>query len=137
MKQFIKFGIVGLSNTVISYLIYVVSLRILGACGLFPDSDYMISSVIAFILSVLWSFYWNDRFTFKKEQSEERSFLRSLLKTYVSYSFTGLLLYNILLYVQVDIMGVSKLIAPIFNLLVTVPLNFLLNKFWVFRKNRQ
>jgi putative flippase GtrA len=33
----------------------------------------------------------------------------------------------------VGFFGVSKLIAPILNLLVSVPVNFLLNKFWAFR----
>lgn len=134
MKQFIKFGIVGVSNTVISYLIYIVALKIFQKSGLFPTADYLISSVIAFLLSVLWSFYWNNKYTFKKENTDERSIWRTLFKTYMSYALTGLILNNILLYVCVEAIDISKNIAPIINLMITVPLNFVLNKYWAFKK---
>lgn len=134
MKQFIRFGIVGLSNTIISYLIYIVCLKLFERFGLFLKADYVISSVIAFLLSVLWSFYWNNKYTFKKENGEYRSVWKALFKTYLSYALTGLILNNIFLYIWVEMLGISKSIAPIINLIVTVPLNFILNKYWAFRK---
>ena len=134
IKQFIKFGIVGFSNTIISYLIYVGGLSLLQRYSLFSQYDYMICSVIAFALSVLWSFFWNNRYTFQKKEGEERNLFSALLKTYVSYSFTGLFLSNVLLYIQVNNIGISKVIAPIINLIVTVPLNFVMNKYWAFKR---
>ena len=132
--QFVKFGIVGLSNTVISYVIYLVSLLLFQKVNLFPKVDYLISQVIAFILSVLWSFYWNRRFVFEAD-NEEVSWIKALIKTYISYAFTGLFLNSVLSILWVDVLHISKLIAPIINLLVSVPLNFILNKFWAFKKN--
>lgn len=135
--QFIKFGIVGLSNTAISYIIYVISLFLFKKLQLFSNIDYFLSSVIAFILSVLWSFYWNNKMVFKLTDGEKRSVWKTLLKTYVSYSFTGLFLNNILLILWVQICHVSEWIAPIINLIVSVPLNFLINKFWAFKKEEK
>ena len=60
LMQFVKFGIVGLSNTVISYVIYVVTLILFQKNNLIPSVDYLAAQVIAFVLSVLWSFYWNN-----------------------------------------------------------------------------
>ena len=60
--QFVKFGIVGVSNSVISYILYVVALLFLQNFNVFPTFDYIISQVISFLLSVLWSFYWNKKF---------------------------------------------------------------------------
>lgn len=54
--QFVKFGIVGLSNTMISYLLYILSLFWFQWIGVFPNTDYIISSMIGFCLSVLWCF---------------------------------------------------------------------------------
>lgn len=133
--QFVKFGIVGVSNTVISYVLYVASLAVFRKVGLCSGMDYIIASVIAFILSVLWSFYWNNRMVFRLEDGQERSPWKALLKTYISYSFTGLFLNNILLILWVQVFHVSELIAPIINLLISVPVNFVLNKFWAFSKN--
>lgn len=132
MKQFIKFSIIGVSNTLISYGIYMFCLLIFQKWNLLPEIDYFVGSVIAFLLSVLWSFYWNDRLTFENKTGERRVKWKVLIKTYLSYSVTGLILNNIFLYLWVDMMDISKNIAPIINLMITVPLNFILNKFWVF-----
>lgn len=132
--QFIKFGIVGVSNTVVSYVIYVISLLIFQKNGWFVKADYLIAQVIAFVLSVLWSFYWNRKYVFNSEDGEAVSWYKALIKTYISYAFTGLFLNTILSVLWVQILGISKMIAPIVNLLISVPLNFIMNKFWAFKK---
>ena len=105
--QFLRFGIVGLSNTV--------------------------AQGIAFVISVVWSFYWNNRIVFTLQDGEKRSILKTFVKTFVSYSFTGLILNSALLILWVRILHISEFVAPIINLLVSVPLNFLINKFWAFK----
>ena len=134
MIQFVKFGIVGVSNTVISYVLYTVCLLGLRKVGILSGIDYIVAQVVQFILSVLWSFYWNNKYVFELKHGEKRSLWQSLLKTYVSYSFTGLFLSSILLVLWVQVCGISEFVAPIINLLVSVPLNFLINKFWAFKK---
>lgn len=132
--QFVKFGIVGVSNTIISYVLYAGCLLIFRGIGILSGIDYIVAQVIQFILSVLWSFYWNNKYVFELKKGEKRSLWKSLLKTYVSYSFTGLFLSSILLVLWVQILGISEFIAPIINLLISVPLNFIINKFWAFKK---
>lgn len=130
--QFVKFGIVGLSNTVVSYVIYVVSLLLLQKAGLLPQIDYLVAQFIGFVLSVLWSFYWNNKFVFQDSEGK-RNLWQALLKTYMSYAFTGLFLNSILSLLWVEVFQWSKMIAPMINLLVSVPLNFIMNKFWAFK----
>lgn len=131
--QFVRFGIVGVSNTVISYVLYVCSLWLFKKVGVLPKADYLIAQMIAFVLSVLWSFYWNNKMVFVQEEDQERVWWKALLKTYVSYSFTGLFLNSILLVLWVQVLGISEFLAPLINLLVSVPLNFIINKFWAFK----
>ena len=130
--QFVKFGIVGVSNTVISYLIYLGVIKACEAANMFAKFDYIIATVVSFVLSVLWSFYWNKRFVFELEGGM-KTMLAALVKTYISYSFSGLFLSSILSVFWVEVVGISKLISPILNLLISVPVNFLLNKFWAFK----
>lgn len=132
--QFMKFGIVGISNTVISYVLYAVSLLGFQKFGIFAKFDYLVAQVIAFVLSVLWSFYWNNKVVFVLKEGEKRSLWHSLIRVYISYSFTGLFLNSILLILWVKIFHISEFIAPIINLLISVPVNFLINKFWAFQK---
>lgn len=133
--QFIKFGLVGLSNTLISYIVYLIILWLCSKTGFFGSKDYIIAIIVSFILSVLWSFYWNKKYVFYLDVGF-RSTLLALLKTYVSYSFSGLFLSSVLAVFWVEIIGVSKLISPILNLLISVPINFVLNKFWAFKKSK-
>ena len=124
--QFVKFGLVGVSNTVIAYVVYVLVLQL--------KIHYVIANMIGFFISVINAFYWNNKFVFKSEEGEHRSIWKAFLKTLISYSGTGVVLANILLVLWVEIVHLPKEIAPIINLLITIPLNFLLNKFWAFLK---
>jgi len=136
--QFIKFGIVGFSNTAIGYLIYYPMVYV--------GAHYLVASVTSFIISVLNAFFWSNKYVFKRRDDEKRDIWGALLKTFASYAFTGLVLQNVLLLIFIDVLRVgnlfsgyfdpkdsSKYIAPVFCLAVTVPLNFILNKKWVFR----
>lgn len=126
MLQFIKFGMVGATNTLISYSIYYIALL----AGL----HYQIGNFLAYVITVFISFMINGNWVFKKKDGEERGFWKPLLKVYISYGVTSLLLNAVLLYIQIDLFNMPKQIAPIINLVITIPLNFLLNKYWAFGK---
>ena len=131
-KEFLQFGLVGVSNTIISYLLYVVTLLLVSKSGV--KFDYIIANIVSWLLSVLWSLYWNNKFVFKKEEGEKRNIWAALFKTYVSYGFTGLILNNILSVLWVSVLHISKMLAPIINLVISIPINFFMNKLWAFGK---
>ena len=131
-KEFLQFGLVGVTNTIISYLLYVVTLLLVSKSGV--KFDYIIANIVSWLLSVLWSFYWNNKFVFKKEEGEKRNIWAALFKTYVSYGFTGLILNNILSVLWVSVLHISKMLAPIINLVISIPINFFMNKLWAFGK---
>lgn len=130
--QFIKFGVVGLSNTCISYFIYLFFLWLFQKLCVFERFDYLIAQLIGFVISVCWSFFWNNKYVFK-EDDKKRSVFRSFVKTFVSYASTGLVLSSILSFIWVELLFIPKEFAPVINLLFTVPLNFILNKLWAFK----
>lgn len=123
--QFIKFGIVGGINTVLSYLIT-------NGCYYLLDLHEQISNLVAFLITVYISFTLNSKFVFN-ENEENRNYWKSLLKVYASYSITGLFLTAILLYIEEELIGIPHYIATLMNLIVTVPINFILNKFWAYK----
>jgi len=120
-KQFLKFGIVGISNTLLSLTIYYILV--------YFCVNYLLANVIAFVVSVLNAYYWNSRFVFKQNKENK---IKRLVKVYISYGVTFLIGQG-LLYLMVNLIGISKFVAPVINLVVTIPLNFILNKFWAFR----
>jgi Predicted membrane protein len=124
--QFIKFGIVGVSNTLISLGVYWL-------CYYFLHLHYQLANVIAFVVSVTNAYYWNSRYVFKTgEKRDAKAHAKAYLKAFASYGAT-FLLSTALLTFWVEVCHISEGIAPVINLLVTIPLNFVLNKFWAFK----
>ncbi len=126
--QFVQFGIVGVSNTLISYIVYIILVSL--------GSYYLIASLIGFLISVINAFYWNNKYVFKSRKEEKRTLCGAFIKTFASYAGTGLILNNILLIIWIDILEINEMAGPIINLFITIPLNFLLNKYWAFKRSK-
>ncbi|MDD3410594.1 MAG: GtrA family protein [Eubacteriales bacterium] len=125
--QFVKFGIVGLSNTLISQLTYWL-------CYYGFHWHYQVCNIVAFVVSVTNAYYWNSRYVFKSGVSFSLAqHVRAYLKAFLSYGST-FLLGTALLTVWVEACHIDAGLAPLINLIITIPLNFVLNKFWAFRK---
>lgn len=122
--QFIKFSIVGISNTAISLFVYYVFILI-------NKDFYQLGNVFGWIIGVLNSFYWNNKYVFK--QNDEHSNLKRVLKSYFAY-FLTFILTIVLLHIEIEFLNLSKVVCPIMNLMVTTPINFLVNKHWIFKE---
>lgn len=122
LVQFIKFGFIGASNTLISTAVYYLFVWV-------DPKLYFIGNVVGWVVSVFNSFFWNNRFVFR---DSEFSWLQKLIRTYVAYG-GSFIVGSILLALQVQVLGVSEWIAPWINMVITIPLNFVLNKFWAFK----
>lgn len=129
--QFIKFVIVGVTNTAVAYGSNVFVLFCLLPFGI--SWDFVVGNTVSFFVGVSWAFYWNSKYVFVLEEGKDRRILHALIKTYIAYAFTGLVLSNALSYLWIDYLDISKYIAPLINLIITVPLNYIINKYWTFK----
>lgn len=132
MLQFVKFGIVGVSNSLVNYFAYVGSLLAFRNLGWFRNGDFLAAQIVAFALSVLWSYYWNNRYVFT-DTAGRNSWIKTLVRTFAAYSFTGLILSEALLLLWVQVVGLSAFVAPVLNILICFPINFVINKLWTFQ----
>lgn len=120
-EKFIKFAIVGFGNLFISLVTYYLLV--------FFSINYQIANIGGFITGSLNGYIWNRVWVFKNSKKN----LSSIVKFYFSYLSTWLL-SAILLYIWIEIFNISDKIAPIINVVITTPINYLLNKYWVFKK---
>lgn len=148
LVQFVKFGIVGVSNTAISYGIdllcfyvlfakaeFVSLISLLSSMGITTQAETLktvFASILAFVISVTNSYYWNNRYVFSSGEKTFSEHLKSYFKTVICYGVTGLVLSPAIKVVLKN-MGIPYYIASLGSLVVTIPLNFLLNKFWAFK----
>lgn len=133
--QFIKFGLVGVSNTAISYGIEMLCFYILFARLNWPDrSRILLSTALAFTVSIVNSYYWNNRFVFTDANRKAvTGHVIAFMKMALCYALTGLLL-SPLLKVWMHERGIAYWAASLLTLIITVPLNYVLNKLWAFRE---
>ena len=151
LLQFIRFGLVGVCNTIVSYVVYSV-------CYYLLDLNFHISNFWGFMIGVMSAYCLQSRFVFHEDNDEERTkWWKVLIKTYSSYAFTGLVVAEILLIFWLDLIDISRYlnslcgllnhynisisptdlsvsIVPFLNMFITVPLNFCINKFWAYKK---
>lgn len=132
--QFIKFGIVGVSNTLISYGIEMVCYYFLFANVPWLDNiKIIITSILAFTISVTNSYYWNNKYVFATGSPKKlKDHLKTFVKTVLCYGSTGLLLAPAIK-IYLNHMGLPYWIASLLSFIVTIPLNFILNKLWAFQ----
>ena len=124
IMQFIKFAVVGGSNTFIGLAVYYALLWV--------GAHYLCANTVSWVISVFNAFYWNNRYVFKNDVY----WVKALGKTYASYGIS-FIIGMILMYMIVDGIGMSDKLAPIVTICVTTPLNFFMNKFWTFRNVEQ
>jgi len=122
VKQFFKFCLIGVSNTLVHLGVYFVLVHF--------SVHYLIANAIAFTVSVGNAYLWNRLFVFSLDSGNG---LRAFFKTFTVYFFSTFLFGSVLLFVFVDILHISQQIAPLINIAIVTPINFLLNKFWAFK----
>ncbi|HJA88269.1 MAG TPA: GtrA family protein [Candidatus Parabacteroides intestinavium] len=121
-RQAIKFGIVGVGNTLITALVIWIMLKV---CGF---SDY-VSNITGYGIGVLNSFVWNRCWTFHSAAGWRRSAVRFGIVFGISYLFQLGVLF---------VLNATSGIDPYYNQLLAMVFytiaNFILNKIYTFKE---
>ena len=119
--EFIRFALVGVVNTAISYLAYVLLIEL--------GVGYQVSNVISYIVGMITSYILNKNWTFG---IKERSRIRFLLK-FVVVNIVALLVSLGIVSLMVEIWGMNVYVGQLFAIAGHMLVNFAGQKFWVFR----
>jgi putative flippase GtrA len=119
-SEFIKFCFVGLTNTVVSFLVYFILLKF--------DLNYLFSSTVGYVAGILNGYILSSKYVFKKSQD-----IKSVIKFFIVYG-SSLLLNLFLLYIMVEKFSISKLIAQFVAIIINTIYNYLFNKLWTFKR---
>lgn len=116
---FIKFCIVGASNTALSLIIY----WILNNLGII----YLLSSTISYFVGILNGYMLSTRFVFKSSRN-----MHTGIRFFIVYGIS-LFINLLILYLMVDCIGLDKMIGQIVATGVNTLFNYFANKVWTFR----
>jgi putative flippase GtrA len=119
--QFAKFGIVGISNTLITFAVYTLLLKVFGVW-------YLAASAIGFVAGAVNGFLLNRRWTFQGHVGDALTPVR-----WAIVQGCGLGLNEALLYLWVGGVGVDKLIGQALAIAIVTTATFFANRSWTFR----
>jgi putative flippase GtrA len=122
VRQFVKFGLVGLSSTVIDWGIYLILTRFLGVF-------YLMAKILSFSIAVINSYIWNRRWTFR---SNDPAKLRQFIK-FLTISLVGLVLNSLIMYLAVEHLKLADIYGLVLATAIVTIWNFLANKFYTFK----
>lgn len=121
LVQFAKFGIVGVSNTLLFFAIYTVLLKGFGVW-------YLAASAIGFTVGAVNGFLLNRRWTFRGHVGDAFTPVRWMV-----VQGCGLALNEGLLYTFVSAAGLDKLLGQAFATMIVTVVTFMANRAWTFR----
>lgn len=121
LAQFVKFGLVGVSNTLITLLVYTLLLNMFGVW-------YVAASAIGFAVGAVNGFLWNRAWTFKGHVGDALTPVRWFV-----VQGCGLLGNSALIYLFVDGAGMGKLVGQGVTIVIVTVLTFVANRSWTFR----
>jgi dolichol-phosphate mannosyltransferase len=118
--QLAKFGLVGLSGYVVNLVVYAALLGI-GAHK---------AAFVSFIVSAANNYWWNRHWTFSEQKGH---FAQQGLRFFL-VALAALAVNQLWLLVFLDWLGWGKIVSQAIAIILVMPLNFLGNKLWSFRR---
>lgn len=125
MKDIFNYIIFGIFTTIVN----VVSFFCLELIGI----DYKTSTIIAWVLSVIFAYMTNKKYVFK-------STTKSVKETTLEFSnFTlgrilSLLIDLLCMFIFIDVLNISNIISKIVTNVLVVVINYFISKLFVFKK---
>ncbi|HEX5852186.1 MAG TPA: GtrA family protein [Solirubrobacteraceae bacterium] len=121
LVQLVKFGLVGVSNTALTFAVFTLLLKGFGVW-------YLAASAIGFAVGATNGFLLNRRWTFSEHVGDSLTPVRWAL-----VQGTGLGVNVALLYVLVDHVGLDELVGQAIATAVVTVSTFFVNRAWTFR----
>jgi len=124
MEQIVRFGIVGVIAFVIDYAVLLVLTEVAGI-------HYLISSAVAFLVSVIFNYILSITFVFETDKSKSKGAQFSL---FAVMSAGGLGINQLMMWLLSDIMFIPYQLSKFFATAVVMVYNFVTRKLFLEQK---
>lgn len=121
-RELILYVVFGVLTTLVNIVVYFFFARI---CGI----NYLISNVIAWVLSVLFAYITNRIWVF---ESKNANILKEMSLFFGGRLFSGVVDTG-LMYLFIDILSIGDFISKIVIQVIVVVLNYVISKLIVFK----
>lgn len=124
-KEIINYLIFGVLTTLVNYISYIVLAKV---CNI----DYMVSTVIAQVISIIFAYVTNKIFVFKTKGLSTKEFFKEMF-SFFGFRILSLFLDMGFMYIFVDILHLNDIIMKLVSNVLIVIANYIFSKLFVFR----
>ena len=125
-KEIMAYLFFGVCTTVVNFVIYF-------ACTQILDINYLIANALSWIGAVAFAYVTNRIWVFKSKSKGIRAIFKEIL-TFVSCRLFSGVIDMLIMFIGVDILGISDGITKLATQVIVVVLNYVFSKWIIFRK---
>lgn len=122
-KEIINYGIFGVLTTLVNIISYFILAKVFGI-------QYLISNVIAIILSILFAYITNRIFVF---ESKNKNIIKELV-LFFYYRLISSIIDMSIMYIFVSVLKFDDMIIKIISNVIVILLNYVFSKLFIFKK---
>lgn len=123
MLKLIKFIIVGITNTCITFSAY--------SLFIYLDFNYLFANILSYFLGALNSYILNKSVVFKSNEKHSKLIIKFILVNLIT-----LLINNLWLFILISSFNYNKYISQLLSNSFGIFINFFLNKRWTFKGDK-
>lgn len=125
-KEVILYLVFGVLTTLVNFIVYFICTDVL-------HLNYLLSNGISWVVAVLFAYFTNRKWVFESKVSGMQAILREITTFVGCRLFSGVIDMGIM-FVGVDVLGISDDITKLFTQVIVVVLNYIFSKLIIFRK---
>ncbi|WP_202079779.1 GtrA family protein [Caldalkalibacillus salinus] len=118
------YGMVGVLGTLIHFGVLILFVELF-------NQGPVLSSTIGFIVTLIVSYYLNQKYTFKIKSTQHTK----LFTKYTIVSCSGLILNGLIMYLAVQILSFHYMLGQAIVVFILPLTNFILNNLWTFKED--
>lgn len=126
-------------KSIILYIVFGIGTSIVNFASYWLFADYLflgtiVSTVLAWLFSVLFAFVTNKLFVFESKSFELKALVKEVFSFFSCRFLTGML-DVVIMVIGVDILGIYDMFVKIVSSILVTILNYVASKLVVFRKS--
>ena len=125
-KEIISYLFFGVCTTVVNFVIYF-------ACTNLLDLNYLLANALSWVGAVAFAYVTNRIWVFKSKNKGIRAIFKEIT-AFVGCRLLSGVMDMLIMFVGVDLMGISDGITKLITQIVVVVLNYVFSKLIIFRK---
>lgn len=125
----------GINYLIFGFLAFVLNYCLFNVFETWMYIDYMVATVLSWLLTVFFAYWTNRTFVFKSKNTGKTNIFKELC-SFIGARIATELLELLLMYLMVDLAHINSKIAKLVAQAAVIITNYILSKIWIFKDSK-